>query len=195
MTVARELLAQAVLVTGNPGKAEEARLACGFPIAHENVDLPEIQGLDLIEILEAKGREAWRRLGRPLVVEETGLELGAFNGFPGPLVKWMLAALGAEGLARAALALGDDRAVARCALIYVEADSRLVAEGRTEGVLVATARGGGGFGWDPVFVPAGESLTYAELAAGRKNEIGHRGKAWRALIAELDRRPTAPHDE
>ncbi|HWN42357.1 MAG TPA: non-canonical purine NTP pyrophosphatase, partial [Thermoanaerobaculia bacterium] len=79
-----------VLVTGNRGKIAEARLALGMEIEAVEVDLPEIQGLDLVEILQQKAEVAWAIVQRPLVVEEAGLDLLALNGFPGPLVKWML---------------------------------------------------------------------------------------------------------
>ncbi|HEY0555597.1 MAG TPA: non-canonical purine NTP pyrophosphatase [Thermoanaerobaculia bacterium] len=174
-----------VLVTGNPGKIAEARLALGAELEAVEVDLPEIQSLDYLEVLRAKADEAWRRVGRPLVVEEAGLDLAALNGFPGPLVKWMLAAVGAEGLARTALSLGDARAAARCFLLYKDGDREIVAEGRTEGTLVLPGRGTHGFGWDPVFQPTGQpegfALTFAELTGAEKGAVSHRGKAWRAM--------------
>lgn len=176
-----------VLVTGNPNKAIEAERILGFRPTIESVDLPEIQGLDLHEVLRAKALEAHRRLNRPVVVEETGLELSSMNGFPGPLVKWMLDAMGAEGIARTAHGLGDPGVEAVCALAYVDANGSepRMAEGRTRGTLVLEPRGQHGFGWDPVFVPEdGGGLTYAELEPEAKDRLGHRGRAWRAF-AEL----------
>ena len=173
------------LVTGNRNKLLEAERILGCRIRCEPVDLPEIQSLDLAEVLRAKGEEAWRRLQRPLVVEETGLDLAAMNGFPGPLVKWMLESVGPVGIARAAHALGGAGAAARCALIYRDADTTLLAEGVTRGELVLEPRGDGGFGWDPIFVPEGRRETYAELGAELKDRLGHRGRAWRDLRREL----------
>jgi XTP/dITP diphosphohydrolase len=175
-----------VLVSGNRGKIAEARRVAGPELQAVELDLPEIQSLDLQEVLSAKGEEAWRRLGRPLVVEEAGLELAALNGFPGPLVKWMLDAVGAAGLAKTAAALGDPRATARCALLYKDAGRTVVAEGVTEGTLVLPPRGGNGFGWDPVFLPAGESRTFGELTGPEKDAVSHRGRAWRALLGKLE---------
>ena len=155
------------------------------------LDLPEIQSLDLLEVLRAKGAEAWRRLGRPLVVEETGFEIDAFGGFPGPLVKWMLEAMGAEGMAGAALATVAERegaaagATARCMVLYRDGQREVVGEGVARGTLVLPPRGQGGFGWDPVFLPEGESRTYGELSGEEKDSIGHRGKAWRDLREKL----------
>lgn len=185
-------------VTGNRGKLEEVRriwsgLPEGPPAALEAValDLPEIQSLDLVEVLHAKAEEAHRRLGRPVVVDETALEIDAFHGFPGPLVKWMLDSLGAEGMAAAALATAEREgrsagATARCAALYLDgAGTERVGEGAERGTLVLPGRGEHGFGWDPVFLPEGESRTYGELTGGEKDRIGHRGKAWRELAAKL----------
>ncbi len=176
-----------VLVTGNPGKIAEARTALGTDIEAVEVNLPEIQSLDYREVLRAKAEEAWRRVGRPLIVEEAGLDLAALNGFPGPLVKWMLEAVGAEGIARTAAALGETRASARCFLLFKDGEREVVAEGRTEGTLVLPGRGTHGFGWDPVFLPDGSAQTFAELAGAEKDAVSHRGKAWRALKAVLER--------
>lgn len=174
-----------VLVTGNAGKIAEARRMIGRDLEAVEVDLPEVQSLDLLEVLRAKGEEAWRRIGRPLVVEEAGLELAALNGFPGPLVKWMLDAVGAAGIARTAQALGDVRARARCALLYHDGERTLIAEGETSGTLVLPPRGIAGFGWDPVFQPVEDPRTFGQLAGTEKDAVSHRGRAWRALMAEM----------
>ena len=185
-------------VTGNPDKLAEARRIwaaeeSGVPALRLEavaLDLPEIQSLDLLEVLRAKGAEAYRRLGRPLVVEETGFEIDAFGGFPGPLVKWMLAALGPEGMARAALTVAEREgktgaAVARCMALFLDGGREVVGEGVERGTLVLPPRGAEGFGWDPVFLPEGESRTYGELPPAAKDRIGHRGKAWRDLRRKL----------
>ncbi|HEX4952950.1 MAG TPA: non-canonical purine NTP pyrophosphatase [Thermoanaerobaculia bacterium] len=174
-----------VLVTGNAGKLEEARRILGPGLEAVNLDLPEIQSLDPGEILEAKAEQAWRRIGRPVLVEETSLELAALGGFPGPLVKWMLAAVGAAGIARTALALGDAGARARCSVLAWDGREGIAAEGVVAGRLVSPPRGEGGFGWDPIFVPEGQELTFAELPAAVKDGLSHRGRALRALAARL----------
>ena len=181
------LTAPFVLVTGNRGKVAEARMAIGEELEAVALDLPEIQSLDLGEILREKAEEAWRRIGRPLVIEDVSLELAAFNGFPGPLIKWMLQSLGAEGMARSAAALGDPRATARCGLFYKDAERTLTVEGVSEGTLIIPGRGEHGFGWDPVFLPVEGPLTYGELTGADKLAVSHRGRAWRALMAALSR--------
>lgn len=175
-----------VLVSGNLGKIAEARLALGSDLETVLADLAEIQSLDYLEVVRAKGDEAWRQVGRPLIVEEAGLDLAALNGFPGPLVKWMLKAVGAEGLARTAASLGDVRATARCFLLYKDANQELIAEGTTDGTLILPGRGTYGFGWDPVFLPENGTHTFAELTGHEKGAISHRGKAWREMVRRLE---------
>lgn len=174
------------LVTGNPDKLRETARVLGFRPEHVDLDLPELQSLDILEVLEAKGESAWRRLGRALVVEETGFYLDALAGFPGPLVKWLLAAIGPLGIARLGAALGDRGAVARCALLFRDGERTVIGAGETRGTLAPAPSGEGGFGWDPVFVPEGHDATYAELPDETKDEIGHRGRAWRDLLARLE---------
>lgn len=176
-----------LLVTGNPGKLAETVRLLGRSIESIAVDLPEIQSLDLATVLAAKADEAARHTaGRPFVVEETGLELEGLNGFPGPLVKWMLDAIGPEGIAGVGLATGKPRVIARCRLLFRDGERQVEAEGTTRGTLVLPGRGAHGFGWDPVFLPRGSTRTYGELTDSDKDRFSHRGEAWRALGEELE---------
>ena len=183
-------MARFCLVTSNRDKLAESERILGEPLENIALDLPEIQSSDLREVLTAKADEAWRVLERPLIVEETGFELKALGGFPGPLVKWMLAAVGPEGIAKVALALDEPCATARCLVGLRTGEGLLIGEGASRGTLVLPARGGPAFGWDPVFVPDGYDRTVAQLGPSVKDEIGHRGRAWRDLLARLDSLPS-----
>ena len=173
-----------LLVTGNPGKLAEAKRLAGVELESVAIDLPEIQSLSFEEVLREKLAMAHGAVGRPVVVEEAGLELAAMNGFPGPLVRWMLDAVGAAGIARAALALGDPRARAVSLLAWTDGRRVVLGRGATEGEIVEP-RGEGGFGFDPVFLPDGSSLTFGEMSGAEKDRFSHRGKAWRDLLAAL----------
>lgn len=178
-------LASALLVTGNPGKLAEAQRLCGVEMQAARLDLPEIQSLDIYEVLRAKALQAFHLLHQPVVIDETGLELAALGGFPGCLVKWMLESVGAEGIARTAHALAEPRATARCALLFFDGSQEIAAEGTTDGTIVLPPRGAGGFGWDPIFQPDGSDKTFAELSAPDKDTLSHRGAAWRRLTELL----------
>jgi XTP/dITP diphosphohydrolase len=75
----------------------------------------------------------------------------------------------------------------RCvAVLAFPSGEEIHAEGTCEGTLEPKPRGTGGFGYDPIFVPAGEDRTMAELADAEKDRISHRGRALRALRAALE---------
>lgn len=182
-----------VFVTSNPHKAREAEAILGRPIEAIPIDLPELQSLDFEAVVRAKAREAASRVGRTVFVEDSGLAVEAWGGFPGPLTRWITAgALGCEGLARMLDGFPDRRAAAVSALGLAEPGGGLedvvVAIGRVAGSLAERPRGASGFGWDVLFVPSDETSTFAEMGDAEKNARSHRAAAFAALRAELARR-------
>jgi non-canonical purine NTP pyrophosphatase (RdgB/HAM1 family) len=171
-----------VFVTSNLGKIREAEAVLGRSLNHGELDLPELQTLDLMEVVRGKAKTAWERLERPVLVEDTGLELAGLGGFPGPLVRWLLASVGPEGICRVAHCFDDRRATARCLVCATDGSVEAFGEGVVEGTIAETPRGAGGFGWDSVFVPsAGNGRSYGEMSEEEKNSISHRHKAFIAL--------------
>ncbi len=180
-------LASLVFVTSNLGKLEEASAVLGLRLRHHALDLPELQSLDLEEVVRHKARTAFERLGTPVLVEDTSLELAGLGGFPGPLVRWMLSTVGAAGIARVAHAFADPRAVARCLTCALDGTEEVFGLGEVRGVIVESPRGSRGFGWDSVFAPDGfGGRTYAEMQPAEKNANSHRRKALMALREHLE---------
>ena len=169
-----------VFVTGRPEKAAEARLL-GFPLERLDLDLPEPQSLDPSLVAEAKARAAFERLGRAVVVEDSGLAVDAWGGFPGALVKWLERSAGLEGIARMLDPFPDRRARAVCALTYFDGETLLTARGVADGTIAPAPRGSRGFGWDALFVPADGVRTFAEMAPEEKARVSHRGRAWEEM--------------
>lgn len=182
-----------LLCTGNPGKAAELRSL--FPARIELLTLAEA-GLpaDLPETgatLEAnalqKARYAFERSGLPCIADDTGLEVNALNSAPG-VYSARYAGEAKDPVANMRKLLQElhgqkDRSARfRTVIAVVGADGEHTFEGEVRGTIAEVPRGDGGFGYDPVFVPEGESLTFAELDAGRKNVISHRGRAVRKLV-------------
>ena len=175
-----------VFVTSNPGKLREAEAVLGRSLDHSELDLPELQTLDLEEVVRGKAKAAWERLGRPVLVEDTGLELAGLGGFPGPLVRWLLASVGPEGICRIASCFEDPRATARCLVCATDGSGEVFGEGVVEGAVSPIPRGEGGFGWDTAFVPAdGDGRSFGEMSDEEKNRISHRHKAFVALREAL----------
>lgn len=179
-----------VFVTSNAGKLREAEAVLGRPIDHLDLDLPEVQALDLGEVVRDKARRAWEAIDRPVLVEDTGLELAALGGFPGPLVRWLLASIGPEGICRIASCFGERGATARCLVCAADGSTAVFGEGVVDGSIADTPRGAGGFGWDTVFVPCdGDGRTFGEMSEEEKNRISHRRKALVALRDALSVHP------
>jgi non-canonical purine NTP pyrophosphatase (RdgB/HAM1 family) len=188
---------EVVLASSNPGKAREAANILG-PLGFEIVTLPmwlgDVEtGATYLENARLKAAAAVRMLQRPVLAEDSGLEVDALGGLPGlhsarfagpdasdadNNAKLLALLSNADGAARSA----RYRAVA----VLLFPDGReVVGEGTFEGTIAAVPRGDGGFGYDPLFVPEGEERTAAELTPQQKDAISHRGAALRALASKL----------
>ncbi|VEG39513.1 non-canonical purine NTP pyrophosphatase, rdgB/HAM1 family [Mycolicibacterium flavescens] len=140
----------------------------------------------------AKARDAHRATGLAAVADDSGLEVAALNAMPGVLsARW--AGRHGDDAANTALLLAqlsevpDERRsaafVSACALVHSAGE--VVVRGEWPGSIVRSPRGEGGFGYDPVFLPAGSTRTAAELDAAEKDAASHRGRALRALLPAL----------
>ena len=143
----------------------------------------------------AKARDGYAATGLPTLADDSGLAVAALNGMPGVLsARWA----GAHGddTANYALLLAqlrdvpDERRgaafVSACALVSGPRDAdAVVVRGEWPGTIARAARGAGGFGYDPVFIPDGETRSAAELSAAEKDAVSHRGRALALLVPTL----------
>lgn len=171
-------------MTSRAEKAEEAA-RLGFAIERIDLDLPESQSLDPAVVAREKAETAWVRLHRPILVEDSGLEILAWGGFPGALVKWLEKTAGLDGIVRMLDPFPDRSARAVCAIACFDGDRLREARGVAEGSIAPAPRGERGFGWDSIFVPSGSVRTFAEMTPADKDAVSHRGRAWRELAKVL----------
>ena len=157
----------------------------GFRFERLDLDLAEPQALDPADVVEAKVREAYQRLQRPVLVEDSGLSLDAWGGFPGALVKWLEKSAGVAAIPRMLEAFPNRGATATCAIAYFDGAQLVAASGSSRGAIALAPRGLGGFGWDAVFVPEGDTRTFAEMPGEQKDRVSHRRRAWEALAQRL----------
>jgi XTP/dITP diphosphohydrolase len=184
------------IASRNPGKIREIRSICAdWPVGWVTVDeheaWPDVEetGESYLENALLKARAVADGVGVPAVADDSGIEVDALGGAPGPRsaryageeatdeqnLRMMIRAL-------AGVPAGGRTARYRCLAVLAWPDGREVsAEGTCEGSLVSNPRGTGGFGYDPIFVPAGWEQTMAELSPEEKDRISHRGRAFRAL--------------
>jgi len=192
---------QVVLATANPGKQREfaALLAPhGILLLMQSalgIDGVEETGSTFTANALLKARHAAACSGLPALADDSGLEVDALDGRPG-VHSARFAAVGASDQANNDLLLAELAGIAgplrtaryRCVLTLVRnADDTapLVAHGAWEGRITISPAGDGGFGYDPLFVPAGMAITAAQLPAEQKNQLSHRGAALRRLLQLL----------
>jgi XTP/dITP diphosphohydrolase len=143
----------------------------------------------------AKARDGYAATGLPTVADDSGIAVAALNGMPGVLsARW--AGVHGEDAANNELLLAqlrdvpDERRsaafVSGCALVYGPGpDDSAVVRGEWPGVIAREPRGAGGFGYDPLFVPEGETRSAAQLSPEEKDAASHRGRALALLIPAL----------
>jgi XTP/dITP diphosphohydrolase len=189
-----------ILATRNQHKVREmAELLPGVDLRPlpDEVPSPPETGDSFEANALIKARSAHAATGEVTIADDSGIEAAALGGAPG-IYSARYAGEGAsdeanlQKLLREVDAAGLDRRAAYvCALALIdEAGHEYVFEARCEGTLLEEGRGGGGFGYDPAFVPGetghNDPRTMAELPPDEKNAISHRGKAVRMLARHLD---------
>ena len=140
----------------------------------------------------AKARDAFAATGLASVADDSGLEVTALGGMPGVLsARW--SGNHGDDAGNTALLLAQLRDVpdlrrgaafvSACAL--VSASDEVVVRGEWPGTIAREARGDGGFGYDPVFIPDGSDRTAAQLSPAEKDAVSHRGRALALLVPSL----------
>jgi XTP/dITP diphosphohydrolase len=197
-----------VVATANPDKAREIRAVLraeglAIELVPRPDDVPEVDetGTTLVDNARLKARALAAATGLAAVADDTGLEVDSLGGAPG-VFSARYAGEGATYADNVEKLLREMTAVRRAArtarfrtavVLAAPAGPELVAFGVVEGVIADETAGSGGFGYDPVFRPAGGGgRTFAEMAPWEKDAISHRGRALRSLAREMrDAVPTS----
>ncbi|MBI2594314.1 non-canonical purine NTP pyrophosphatase [Candidatus Curtissbacteria bacterium] len=165
-----------VVVTTNPDKLAEINEILGTGHKVSKIDVPEIQSLDLDEVITHKAKEAYKRLKKPVLVEDISFEIDALKGLPGTLIKFFMQTLGPQGTAK--LIRGKNRGVTTIAAVAIYDGLNLkIFKGKVRGSLTTEEKGKSGFFFDKIFIPDGYNQTYAQMPPSLKNKISHRAKA------------------
>lgn len=187
-----------VFATQNPHKAREieAKLGDGFTIISLDTlgiteEIPEtaptLEGNALM-----KARYVYEKTGRNCFADDTGLEVEALNGEPG-VYSARYAGLQKNPEDNIRLLLeklqphSNRKARFRTVIALIIEGEEYTFDGIAEGEIINSIRGEEGFGYDPVFVPAGHTRTFAEMTLDEKNELSHRAKAFAKMKEHLKR--------
>jgi XTP/dITP diphosphohydrolase len=197
-----------VLASANPDKAKEIQAtlsaALDVTLLPRPADVPDVveDGQTLLDNARLKAHALVAATGEAAVADDTGLEVDALGGAPGVYSaryagEDVTYADNVAKLLRELAALPDagGERVARFRTVALAAfpdGTEVWAEGAVEGAIASEARGQAGFGYDPVFVVAraegGDGRTFAEMTAAEKDQVSHRGRAFRALAELLAQR-------
>lgn len=202
----REIGDRLVIATHNLGKLREIAalieplgIAC---VGAEELGLPEPEeiGNTFADNADQKAREAADLSGFPALADDSGLSVDALHGLPGIFsARWAEDSDGKRDWMRAMKRVWTDIEVAgpdasrdahfACALSLAWPNDGQIEtfEGRVDGKLVWPPRGDRGFGYDPMFVPAGHEQTFGEMDPAEKHKISHRADAFRKLTKALAR--------
>ena len=187
-------------VSNSDDKLNEYRLLLDMPdLLARPMSKAESSTRDLDELVREKCEEAAKRFEPPLFVEHTALEISALDGYPGVLTQQTSAMTpNARLLDMMVKETGKQRAAtARIAIGYLPTKGAKVqiVEAKTEGYISTEARGTNGFGWDEIFMPEGESKTYAEMTLEEKNRTSMRarvGNSFKILLRDFKATPMQP---
>lgn len=192
---------QYLVATGNPHKTEAIRgILAAYPITltdlseHDPIPEPEETGESFLDNALLKSRYYAKMTGFNAMADDSGLEIDALGGEPGVHSARYAGAETphSEKMARVLEAMkdvpeGKRSARFRCVAAVTFPDGReYTAEGAMEGVIGFEPKGDGGFGYDPIVYLPELGCTVAELSPEQKDEISHRGKAFRALMEKLE---------
>lgn len=180
-------------LTENENKAQETEAFFAQPDikeAHEiefcwvKQDVQEILHPDLNKVVRKKALEAYRYLNRPCLVEQSGLFFEGLPELPGPLGKIIWNAIGARMCDF--LRKGDTRsAIARATIGYCDGKQIKLFEGNTPGEITEEALGDyNTSNWDPIFIPDGDKLTYAQMGRELKYKTSPLIEAWQKFLRD-----------
>ena len=181
-----------LLITGNVHKKREVEIILSdyesmFEVEMEpNIRKVEVQADDIYDIARQAMLDISRivkpRKDTYLVLEDDGLYIEALGGFPGPYSEYVYRTLGLEGILKIMSGIENRSAVFRAALGVLTPSGKIeVVQGSCRGRIADSKRGKGGFGYDPIFVPLGYDITFAEMGIEEKCKISHRARAFRTL--------------
>ncbi|NIM45872.1 MAG: XTP/dITP diphosphatase [Nitrososphaeria archaeon] len=172
--------------TSNPRKFLEAREILnvyGLKISHLDVNYPEIQTENLIEIAIDGVRYVTDKHGLDVFVEDAGLFIKAINGFPGPYSSYVYKTIGPSGILNILVDEDNREAIFRSVVAFCDRKGDVKTfVGETRGFISYEERGIHGFAFDSIFIPeSGDSRTFSEMSRMEKNEISHRRRSLEKL--------------
>ncbi len=176
-------------ITSNQYKVDEVAAILketGVKIVPCKIKIEELQTTDVQGLVRDKLLKAFKKIGKPAIVEHTGLYIESLKGFPGGLTQIFWDTLEAEKFCELLGSGPDTKVTAKTVVGYCDGAKIHFFEGAIEGRIAPTPKGPRGFQWDCVFIPDGYPETFAEMG-DKKNDISMRKKALDAFATFLEK--------
>lgn len=175
-------------ITSNKGKLQEAKeklSAVDVEVIQKNLVYPEIQADTLEDVAHFGVEYLQKKIRNSFILEDAGLFIDSLNGFPGVYSSYVFHTIGCKGILKLLkdISVGRRKACFRSVFAYKEPDEKPVFfPGACHGRISTQMLGDYGFGFDPIFIPIGETRTFAQMDVKEKNCFSHRGKSLEKLI-------------
>lgn len=169
-------------ITSNSGKFREVVsifAGTGIELTQLDTEYPEIQTESIVDVV----RFALEQLTEDnILIDDSGLFIDALNGFPGVFSSYVFETVGCDGILKLLQNVDDREARFECCFGLRSQGRDYLFVGIAKGEISREVQGTNGFGYDPIFIPAGERRTFAQMSTEEKNKISHRGRAARKVV-------------
>ncbi|MBI4399723.1 RdgB/HAM1 family non-canonical purine NTP pyrophosphatase [Candidatus Micrarchaeota archaeon] len=175
-------------VTTNKHKFQESALFLkkhSIPIDHIYLECPEIRSDSFEEIAANAAEYAYKRIKKPLFVEDSGLCIKALQSFPGTFSSWTLKKIGLDGILKLMKSIKNREAEFISVIAYCNEKGIKTFKANCIGTIAVRLMGIKGFGYDPIFIPTGYTKTFGQDFK-LKNKLSHRVKALEKFASYLN---------
>lgn len=175
-----------IVATGNKGKVQELEDILKIPLEIANIEVDEVQSMDLEYVARKKAESAFKILKKPVVIDDVGVFIDAWNDFPGPFVKYIFLHLGNKKVLKLLAKEKNRKVIVRSVVGYHDGKKVHTFLGEVKGKIAFKELGTDGWGFDPIIIPNGQTKTYAQMGNKKKNQLSHRRKAFDKFKEFLD---------
>lgn len=166
-----------LVATTNIGKKQEMSDILKTPLDFVELELDEVQSMDISYVSKRKTEEAFKILKKPVITDDVGVFIDAWNGFPGPFAKYILETLGNKNILKLLEKEKNRKVIVKSAVSYHDGKKVHTFVGIAEGKLAYKEKGKNGWGFDSIIIPHGDKRTFGEMRPHEKNGVSHRRKA------------------
>jgi len=175
-------------ITSNEGKLKEAKaklLDVDIEVVQKNLGYPEIQANVLEDVAYFGVKHIQEKFNHPFILEDAGLFIDSLDGFPGVYSAYVFYTVGCSGILKLLDGISIDKREACFRSVFAYGTPGKKPKffiGECNGRIGSREQGDHGFGYDPIFIPNGDTRTFAQMNTGEKNRFSHRGKSLEKLM-------------